>query len=304
VRADDYQCTGTLGAIQVGTLVVPQNASCTLNGTIVNGNLYVYTNAALDAYDVWVNNNLQADGAVHVNVYAGSSVGGNLEVVRSGAADIQAVDIKNNLYFNENHQFLNVSSNTIGGNLQATKNTGGVAINGNHIGGNLQCRENVPPPSGVGNIVRGNMEDQCANFGGVPTPSPTNTPPAATQTPGVDLEAPTVQWIAPVVAEQRFDVREGEQVLLRVEASDNSSIQQVRFLWWDAVNVHYVTLGTIYQAPFQIEINASTLNPGWNEIFVNATDVAGNRSDFPFIWLYKLVQEQMNNQIFLPFTGK
>ena len=149
VRADDFQCTGSLGAIQVGNLVVPQNASCTLNGTIVNGNLYVYTNATLDAHDVWVNNDIQADGAAHVNVYAGSSVGGNLEVVHSGAADIQAVDIHNNLYFNENHQFLNVSSNTIGGNLQASKNTGGVTINGNHIGGNLQCRENVPPPSGA-----------------------------------------------------------------------------------------------------------------------------------------------------------
>jgi hypothetical protein len=332
VRADDFQCMDSLGAITVTNLVVPENASCTLNGTIVDGNIFIQTNATLNAYDVQVNNNIQADNAASVNVYSGSSVSGNIQITGSGAADIQSVDIDNNLSFNENDNALNADNNTIGGNLQAFKNSGGVSIDGNSIGGNLQCKENAPPPTGSGNNVSGNMEDQCANFGGVPTPaptytlqsptntpqtptntpqspsntpqSPTNTPQAPTQTPVIDNEAPGVHWIAPVLAEERYDIGEGEQVILEAEASDNVSIQQVMFIRWDAVNLQYITMGSVDRAPYRININAGTLNPGWNQVFVNASDAAGNRSDSPFIWLYKLVEGNVSFLIFLPFTGK
>jgi len=293
VRAGDTQCAGSLGVIEVENLVVPENASCILNGTIVDGNISVKTNATLHAYAVRVTNDIQADKAAGVNVYAGSSVGGNVKIAKSGAADIQSVDIDNNLNFNENDQSVNAANNTIGGNLQATKNTGGVSINGNHIGGNLQCKDNDPAPTGSSNIVIGNMEDQCADFGGVPTPIPTNTPV-------IDDEAPTVQWIAPVLAGEIYDIYEGEQVLLAAEAWDNGSIQNVMFIRWDAVNLQHVTIGTLDSAPFQININASTFNPGWNQVFVMASDEAGNKSDDPFIWLYRLAEEKMNTLIFLP----
>jgi hypothetical protein len=168
--ADDTICTGAVGAISVDNLRVPQDAACTLNGTRVEGNIFVQTNATLHAYDVHVDGNIQAENAARVNVYDGSFVGGSIQIVQSGASDIQAVEIDSDLYFDDNELFLNAANNTIGGNLQAFQNTGGVSITGNTIGGNLQCKENVPPPTGGGNVVEGNMEDQCEDFGGDPPP--------------------------------------------------------------------------------------------------------------------------------------
>ena len=159
------------------TCRVPQNATCTLNGTQVDGNIFVENNATLLADDVHVNGNIQAENAARVNVYPGSFVGGNIQIKQSGAADIHGVDIHGELYFDDNDLFLNAANNTIGGNLQAFQNTGGVSIISNTIGANLQCKENIPPPTGGGNIVDGNMEDQCKNFGGDPPPVPSPVPP-------------------------------------------------------------------------------------------------------------------------------
>lgn len=168
--ADEYVCTGTVGAITVDNLRVPQNATCTLNDTLVQGNIRVQNNATLQAFNVHVDGNIQAENAARVDVFAASFVGGSIQIVQSGAADIQNVDIDSDLYFDDNDHFLNAADNTIGGNLQAFQNTGGVSIVGNTIGGNLQCKENVPPPTGGDNIVEGSMEDQCENFGGDPPP--------------------------------------------------------------------------------------------------------------------------------------
>ncbi len=172
VLADEYTCTGSTGPVTVDNLRVPQNATCTLNGTRVEGNIFVETNAALHAYDVHVDGNIQAENAARVNVYPGSFVGGSIQIVQSGSADIQGVQINSDLYFDDNDLYLNAADNTIGGNLQAFQNTGGVSITGNTIDGNLQCKENYPAPTGGGNIVMGSMEDQCANFDGNPPPPP------------------------------------------------------------------------------------------------------------------------------------
>ncbi|MEJ2599445.1 MAG: hypothetical protein P8Z00_14005 [Anaerolineales bacterium] len=302
--AGDTLCTGSLGAVQVDNLVVPEDAACTLNGTIVGGNLTVRKNATLMAYAVQVSNDVQADDAATVNLYPGSSVGHNLKIVKSGAAEILSVDVDNDLQISENDRAVSVAGSTIGHNLKAEKNTGGVSINSNHIDGNLQCKDNDPPPTGSGNIVLGNLEGQCADFGAVPTPTPTNTPPAPTSTPVIDQEAPSVQWIEPVLAGEQYDIREGQQVILEAQAWDNATIAQVTFFRWDAVNLEYVTIGTLNQAPFRINIQAGTLNPEWNQIFVTASDAAGNQSDHPFIWLYKLAGGEMDHLIFLPITGK
>lgn len=336
--AGDYLCTGSLGAIGVGNLRVPETATCILNGTRVSGNITVATNATLYAYKVQVNGNLKADKAVRVNIYAGSVVGGDIQITHSGAAEIQSVEIHNNLAFKENIQYLKTAGNTIGGDLQASNNTGGMNITGNTIGNNLQCKGNYPAPTGSGNIVEGNLEAQCISFGVDPPPVPTSPPPVPTNTPtvptntpaiptgtpvvatatptvtatatptvaAIDQEAPTVQWIGPVHAGERYDVHEGDQVLLEADASDNVGIGTVRFLRWDAVNEQYVTLGSLVQPPFRLQISGSILNPDWNQVFVIASDQARNSSDYPYIWLYKLVEGGglRDYQVYLPFTGK
>jgi len=174
--ADDYTCTGFEGAITVDNLRVPQDATCSLIGTRVEGNIFVENNATLLADDVHVDGNIQAENALKVNVYPGSFVGGSIQIVQSGESAIHGVEIDSDLYFDDNSGFLNAANNTVGGNLQAFQNTGGVSIISNTVGGNLQCKENVPPPIGGGNIVEGNMEDQCANFGGDPLPVPPPVP--------------------------------------------------------------------------------------------------------------------------------
>jgi hypothetical protein len=162
--AEEFNCTGALGAVTVDNLRVPQNATCTLNGTQVEGTIKVERNATLFATTVSVNGNVQAENAARVEVLPGSTVGGSIQIVQSGAAVIESTRINGDLYFDENNRFLNAASNQIGGNLQAFQNSGGLSITDNTIDGNLQCKENIPAPTGGGNTVKGNREDQCANL--------------------------------------------------------------------------------------------------------------------------------------------
>ena len=46
--AEERTCRGTLGAVTVDNLRVPQNATCKLNGTFVKGTIKVERNATLE----------------------------------------------------------------------------------------------------------------------------------------------------------------------------------------------------------------------------------------------------------------
>lgn len=188
--ANDFDCTDSVDGESKNTLRVPQNATCTLNGTQVEGNIKVETNATLYAFNVHVRGNIkletnatlnvfnirvdgdiQAEKASHISVFPGSSVGGKIQVVQSYAANIDGVEIGSDLSFHENTHLLKVTNNIIGGNLEAFKNTGGISIISNTIKNNIECQENVFTPTGGGNTVNGNMKGQCENLDGSP-PSP------------------------------------------------------------------------------------------------------------------------------------
>ena len=66
--ADDTVCRGVLGGVTVVNLIVPDWSMCTLNGTIVEGNIHVGTGATLTAKGVDVDGNIQAEGARSVKV--------------------------------------------------------------------------------------------------------------------------------------------------------------------------------------------------------------------------------------------
>lgn len=159
--AEERVCRGTIGAVTVDNLRVPQGASCSLNGTLVEGTVKVERNATLRATDVRVIGNVQAENARNVVVRSGSSVGGSVQIVQGGAARILGSSITGDILFDDQTGSLAANANRIGGSLQAFQNTGGVTINNNRIDGNLQCKENVPAPTGGGNVVGGNKEDQC-----------------------------------------------------------------------------------------------------------------------------------------------
>lgn len=164
VYAEETTCRGSLGKVTVDNLRVPQNRSCTLDGTKVKGTIKVENGASLTARNVNVIGNVQAEGAKAVNVLGGSTVGGSIQVKQGRAAKIDKVRVNGDIQFDANNRALSATGNTVGGSIQVMKNTGGVTISNNRVNGNLQCKENRPAPTGGGNVVQGNKEDQCARL--------------------------------------------------------------------------------------------------------------------------------------------
>ena len=162
--AEERTCRGTLGAITVDNLRVPQGAACTLNGTRVQGTIKVERDATLTANGVRVIGNVQGENAANVRVVGGSTIGGSVQVVQGKAARVANSAITNDILFDDNTRLVEVTRNRVGGNVQAFQNTGGVTVSRNTIDGNLQCKENQPAPTGGNNTVHGNKEDQCARL--------------------------------------------------------------------------------------------------------------------------------------------
>jgi hypothetical protein len=160
----DGVCSGAFGAVTVESLTVPSGASCTLNGTRIEGNIDIESGASLVANSIFATGNLRGRNSSRVEVLSGSFIGGNLRVEYGGSARVVASSINGNLVFDSNGSSVEASGNQVGGNLEAEKNTGGVGITNNNISGNLKCKDNSPPPTGGGNAVGGNAEDQCANL--------------------------------------------------------------------------------------------------------------------------------------------
>lgn len=123
---------------------------------------------------------------------------------------------------------------------------------------------------------RGSIDSNVSNTVSVTTQ--TCTPP--------DTEKPVANWTAPVGnGEVRYVVN--EPVELSASASDNVGVTRVHFYRWDAVNLVYVQLGDDYTSPYTFVLDSGTLNLNWNQMFVNAYDVAGNVSETVSIWLYR-----------------
>ena len=162
--AEERVCRGTIGAQTVDNIRVPDEASCTLNGTYAKGTVKVERAAELIAKDVRVVGNVQAENARNTVVRASSSVGGSFQVVQGRRAALRSSRVDGDVLLDENRRALAVVRNSVGGSVQVFQNTGGAEISGNRIEGNLQCKENAPPPTGGGNVVEESKEDQCARL--------------------------------------------------------------------------------------------------------------------------------------------
>jgi hypothetical protein len=138
--AEERSCRGSLRAITVDNLRVPQGATCTLTGTIIKGTLKVENGATLRARSVRVVGNIQAEGHLAVTVLD-ARVGGSIQLTQGGSAEL--------------------NRNRVTGDVQSFTNNAAQRFTSNVINGNLQCKENVPPPTGSANQVGGNKEDQC-----------------------------------------------------------------------------------------------------------------------------------------------
>ena len=101
-----------------------------------------------------------------------------------------------------------------------------------------------------------------------------------------DQVPPTLDWVTPVGTDGVFYVINGE-IEMEVEVIDNFQANCVEFLQWDAIQLVFHNLGNVCQEPYSITVDGSTLNYAWNQIFAQASDTAGNLSDYETIWLYR-----------------
>jgi hypothetical protein len=161
VSAEETTCRGSIGSRTVDNLRVPSGATCTLNGTRVEGTIKVARNATLYAYGVRVKGNVQGEEAARVRVLADSRVNGSIQLDDGGNARIRYSHIGGSIQLKANDGWLLLERNTVGADVQAFSNSGGVKILRNRIDGNLQCKSNEPRPTGGNNVVEGNKEDQC-----------------------------------------------------------------------------------------------------------------------------------------------
>ena len=165
-QAEERVCRGTIGATTVDNLLVPQGASCTLNGTRIEGTVKVERNAALTASGIRVKGNVQSEGFKNIVLRQGSIVVGSVQLengLRGGSGRVLNTRINGDLQFFSNGARMIARGNTIQANFQANQNTGGLVIKNNRVAENLQCQSNNPPPVGGGNTA-GDKEGQCARL--------------------------------------------------------------------------------------------------------------------------------------------
>jgi hypothetical protein len=165
-QAEERVCRGTIGTTTVDNLRVPQGASCTLNGTRVEGTVKVERNARLTANGIRVKGNVQSEGFKNILLRRASVVVGSVQLengLRDGSGRVLNTRINGDLQFFSNKARMIARGNTILANFQANQNTGGLVIENNRISENLQCQSNNPRPTGGGNTA-GDKEDQCARL--------------------------------------------------------------------------------------------------------------------------------------------
>ena len=143
-HAEERDCRGTIGAVTVDNLRVPQGATCILRRTRVQGTVKVERGATLRAIAIRVIGNVQAENHRRVALRNRSRVGGSVQLVQGGSARLAGTRVT--------------------GDMQLFENRGRQSVARNRINGNLQCKENTRTPTGGGNVVQGNKEDQCAHL--------------------------------------------------------------------------------------------------------------------------------------------
>ncbi len=162
-HAGDYECRGTLGAVTiVGNLLVPDDSTCTLDGTYVQGTIVVKSRATLEATGVTATGGIQSQGSRDV-IVRNSTLGNSVSVVKSepgGTVELSGSSITGDVQLEDNRGAVTINSNEISGSVQANKNVGGLEITDNRIDNGLQCQDNNPPPTGSDNTAK-QAQGQC-----------------------------------------------------------------------------------------------------------------------------------------------
>jgi hypothetical protein len=159
-----YACGNVaLGSARSGEIEVPAGQVCVLQGSVVDGNIKLNRGSVLDARDVTVIGNLQAEAAASVLLAGASRVTGSVQSKQGRRATIVGARIGGDLQLDAHSDALLAVGNQVGGNIQVVGNRGGVTLDDNRTNGNLQCKENLPAPRGSGNTAA-SIEDQCLDM--------------------------------------------------------------------------------------------------------------------------------------------
>lgn len=187
---DGTHGSNVLGPVRIhDDLEIPYDTIATLNGTTLDGNVYVRSGAQLSAKGAYITGNVQAYGALLVDLKQQTFVGGNVEgehtrsvLVREGThvggnvqiteasspvdVDMLLVDgarVDGNVQVDESAGRVRVVNNQsqIGANVQIEENTTGpYEITNNRIYGDLQFFTNRGQGTITGNDVHGNLQSK------------------------------------------------------------------------------------------------------------------------------------------------
>ncbi len=111
--SEERTCRGTIDAVTVDNLRVPQGATCILSGTHVEGTVKVERDATLLAVGIRVVGNVQGENAARVAVTA-SRNGGSVQVKQGGGAEL----VDGNLQCKENVPPPTGTGNVVEGNAE------------------------------------------------------------------------------------------------------------------------------------------------------------------------------------------
>lgn len=167
-NANPEACRGSIGAVRVEKVIVPDGATCRLNGTRVDGSVEVKRDATLIATSSRVGGNIQSQNHREVRVGRNTSisvhstVGGSIQLKQGGFVSVNDTAVTGDIQYESNSgASLAANRNRVNGNIQIVGNRGNNVVRWNTVGGNLQCKENAPAPTGHSNVVHGDKEDQC-----------------------------------------------------------------------------------------------------------------------------------------------
>jgi hypothetical protein len=160
--ASPGHCDGRIRRTSVGRVDVPSGATCTLQGTTVNGNVTVGAGGTLIARGVAVGGDVEGEGARDVVLSSSSWIGGNVQLEQGGASSVRDSQIHGDLQTSQQTGALDVLRSSVGGNLQVRQNNNRVTISGNRIGGDLECQQNTQAPRAGSNRVSRHRVGQCA----------------------------------------------------------------------------------------------------------------------------------------------
>jgi len=101
-----------------------------------------------------------------------------------------------------------------------------------------------------------------------------------------DQTPPSLIWITPIETGGTYEIANGD-ILLEVAAADNFQVECVDFQRWDAEENVFHGLDKVCQSPYSTTINSNSINLTWNQVFAQASDLAGNYSEHKTIWIYR-----------------